>query len=1243
MKILAIRIRNLTSLAGDTEIDFTKEPLASAGIFAITGSTGAGKSTILDALCLALYGKTPRYKQAENTVDITDVKGATIKQDDVRATLRDGAAEGAASVDFVATDGLPYRATWSVRRARNKIDGNLQAYEMALLNLHTHQPIPGKKTELLERIEALVGLQFEQFTRSVLLAQGDFTAFLKAGRDEKSALLEKLTGTFIYSEISKKIFEKHKEKALQVRELELRVKDISLLSEEEEQAVYTEKSAVETALSAQENLQKSLEKAKQWHQVKLKLSQEVQEALQEEQQLQQIISESEAEKIELEEIKSAQSARPIFEQLKALTAQKASEEEQKNQNQLSLQSLQVRVQKTQHDWQLQNDELQQLKAEEMHLRPEIELARKLDQQIQGYKKDQQQWTLSISEKEKKKEEVQVNLHRLNEQISLLNRSIQLKIEWKNARIEKMAIAENHSLIEQQLIQAQDALQFIRVKTIRLKELVEQSTAYAQSINMLDQQAQEAEKTIQGLTQELTNEELQLAEVEVVNWRADLEWCNKQLFSLLKIQQAWTSWHQEFLATQEKELLLQRLEKDFQNQEQQVQILTSALGKATERKDLAYELYDSSRQLANPTVEGLRAELRSGEPCPVCGSTEHPFGHESDMAAKILSELAQKWKEEEKNYQELYAEHLNVQGLLRQTEREFLSLQQTVKEKKEWLLQQEEQDVLAHSPEIFKSLGFSERSSWLISEINRVSEQSEARKRQIQQFEEAQQHSKNLSQKLNDLLLEEKGRQTEKQKLLLQLQYAEKEQVRLKEEQGEREGKLNEIKAGLSKYFNKEQWYENWTAAPQKFLLQIQEFAVAWKENEQVLTTDTRNRDLHLQELTFLQTKMQEITEEITAAKKELDGVERNRALIEAQRLQCLEGRAVEEVQQNLSGGLTKVGEALDSTKEILIEVEKQLAAEERLRDKLEQVLQRLEEQLREQNVLLSNWLEEFNKDWEDAISERKLAEWLQFDESLLQEKEKRFRGLEERMKANQTLLEERKRKLAEHENSGERSESEEEIARMLGLVLKDIEEKRAKWSELNVKIKNQETNKEKLGDLLDELRKEQMDTSEWAKLNELIGSADGKKFRQYAQEYTLEVLLGYANVHLNKLSSRYVLERIPNSLGLQVVDQDMADEIRSVYSLSGGESFLVSLALALGLATLSSSKIKVESLFIDEGFGSLDPETLNMAMEALERLHHQGRKVGVISHVQEMTERIPVQIQVEKMRGGASRVQIIGY
>ena len=195
-------------------------------------------------------------------------------------------------------------------------------------------------------------------------------------------------------------------------------------------------------------------------------------------------------------------------------------------------------------------------------------------------------------------------------------------------------------------------------------------------------------------------------------------------------------------------------------------------------------------------------------------------------------------------------------------------------------------------------------------------------------------------------------------------------------------------------------------------------------------------------------------------------------------------------------------------------------------------------------------------------------------------------------------------------------------------------------TELAFRLRTQTENKAKVSGLQEELNVRRTESERWAKLNELAGSADGAKFRRIAQGYTLDILLNYANVQLRELTRRYRLERVPETLALQVIDRDMCDEVRTVHSLSGGESFLVSLALALGLSSLSSNRMRVESLFIDEGFGSLDAETLRVAMDALESLRTQGRKIGVISHVQEMTERIPVRVQVSRVGNGKSVVRI---
>lgn len=203
MKILAIRGANLASLAGEFEIDLTRSPFVESGVFAIVGNTGAGKSTLLDALCVALFDRTPRLTNHSRViVGRGDGDPSTLGAHDARTLLRRGAAAGYAEVDFEAGDLRKYRARWSVRRARNQTDGTLQDQQMSLVSLDGNEQLSGTKTETLKAIASRLGLSFDQFRRSALLAQNDFAAFLRADGRDRSELLERMTGTEIYTRLS---------------------------------------------------------------------------------------------------------------------------------------------------------------------------------------------------------------------------------------------------------------------------------------------------------------------------------------------------------------------------------------------------------------------------------------------------------------------------------------------------------------------------------------------------------------------------------------------------------------------------------------------------------------------------------------------------------------------------------------------------------------------------------------------------------------------------------------------------------------------------------------------------------------------------------------------------------------------------------------------------------------------------------------------------------------------------------
>ena len=206
MKIEKITLCNLTSIEGEQTIDFTREPLRSAGLFAITGDTGAGKSTILDAVCLALYDHAPRFdgmeKLSSDSLKRQEDRAQAMQAGDVRAMLRRGCKEGYATVVFATPDGARYEAGWQLRVKRT---GTYEKETRTLRQLSPHkETVP--EGEIARRITEIIGLDYTQFTRTVMLAQNSFATFLKAKKSEKSALLEKLTGTEIYGLVSQKIY-----------------------------------------------------------------------------------------------------------------------------------------------------------------------------------------------------------------------------------------------------------------------------------------------------------------------------------------------------------------------------------------------------------------------------------------------------------------------------------------------------------------------------------------------------------------------------------------------------------------------------------------------------------------------------------------------------------------------------------------------------------------------------------------------------------------------------------------------------------------------------------------------------------------------------------------------------------------------------------------------------------------------------------------------------------------------------
>ena len=955
MKILAIRLKNLTSIEGTVEVDFTAEPLHSAGIFAISGPTGAGKSTLLDALCLALYDKAPRFATSVESVNLADVGDNQINQSDVRNLLRRGTSDGYAEVDFLGIDGRRYRSRWSVRRTRNKISGSLQPQTLEVKELDTEKEFQGTKKELLIQLVELVGLTYEQFTRTVLLAQNDFATFLKSKGAAKAELLEKLTGTGVYSRISQEVYARNKAAQEEVTLIQNRMNVIELMPEEEllalqkEKELLAEKRVTGIKLLAEQNEQLNVVRS-------LKMQEDLWKKKQQEEQEEQA-------------------------RLKMLQGALASQEEG----------------------------LVHFKAQWEAIQPDLKKARQLDVQIQS---QQDSYTQSKQ-----------MLQSANKQVSEQEQKMRMATEQLQVSYSSLNRLLNHVGIEK-------ALQLEQVEEIL---------------------RQEADK----LTAEINTNEERLLRLNSFGYPLLTEEQMKLQKELTRQQNI-----RQLTETQTKtKAEIERLEKETTDCLKQLTEQETAL-KVTQR------LYENARMAVGKDVKALRQQLQEGEACPVCGSTAHPYHQEQEVVDTLFRSIEQEYNAAVANCQQINNRSIVLQ--------------------RDWT------------------------------------------------------HQKMVDGQIGEQLaaLYKAG-----------IDAGNEEQI---------QHRLTELAERILEYRN---LYAEWQRSDEE-IKKMRAYCEALRENVSLCRLAMQKVSSAKEQLVLLQNAA-------SAEQKRFEVIEKALNVLCQERSQLLKGKSADEAEAAVAKREKELNLALEKARKEVEAVHNRLSG--------------LQGEMKQITLAIGELQEQYKK----IGSPEQLPEIIKKQQ-------------EENLNTERAL------------------------------------------STMEARLLQQAKNKLTVEQIAKELAEKQTIAERWAKLNKLIGSADGAKFKVIAQSYTLNLLLLHANKHLSYLSKRYKLQQVPDTLALQVIDCDMCDEIRTVYSLSGGESFLISLALALGLSSLSSNNLKVESLFIDEGFGSLDAESLRTAMEALEQLQMQGRKIGVISHVQEMSERISVQVQVHKKVNGKSVLTVVG-
>lgn len=1127
MKLLKIEIHNIASIK-DAVIDFENGPLNDESQFLITGKTGSGKTTILDAICLALYDKTPRMKNAHKA-EYEDADGDKINDADTRTLMRKNTAEAWSQVTFIDKDGNKLIARWYAYRAHKKVTGKLQSVNHTLES--PDGTVISKNKSVTEReIEKRIGLSFDQFCRTSMLAQGEFTKFLRARDDEKSEILEKLTGLDIYTEIGKRIYAITTEKKNEVNRLKDQTSNIIRLSDNEIAEKNGELESLAKIIAEQESLKKSFEQAKQWFESMVQLNQKLEQIAQEEQLLK--------EKCESES----------FRQAKGIV----------------------------NDWD-KTEEVRRHYTQMTDARNGIALTEQNDNNAMQLFVNLTGELISL----------ETDKNSLDQRNSNISRAI-AENEPKKPIYEKVALIKEHFTA----IKTNEELQVkLGKECTDLAESIAKAEGEIASLHTQYETAAKNEQAKQVEIDEKKSAAAQFDQDKLAQRRCVLV-AAYQVLAELKTNYTRYSDLCENIAAKEQKIAT--IKADIATAEEDNAKAVENLKKTETTVKEAEARLEKIKESTGNYLNTIRATLQKDDTCPLCGQRIIELTSNAQFE-EIVTPLIQELDKAKADETAARDKANDCQITFKTKEKEFA------------LTNTDLATIKAQADAIIAKLR--EFDAW--TDYANSESPLEQITKDIEKNETEQTEIAAKQKQLNDILTAVNKLQAEKDKItrskttISDKINAQKQAIA--QAIAQRESKEQNISNArqavadnidkVTAIFGNESWMPVWQQNADEFASQIQH--------------DADNYRAMVEEQTTIATRLASISQDVT----NINGLVND---IAAMRPTWAKSTVSRNLQPNLA---TRFASLLADVKSISDSISRYKEQDKIATAEIHRCLGQL-----------------------DNISIERVGELIGIGNNIAEYRAIINNANEAaiRINTNKTTLTNERQKLEDERPQTTEGETIESIIAKIAEVSHIITESHTKQGAISQQLKQDADNKAKFESILKEIEVATAEYESWEKLSNTFGSADGKKFRSIAQSFILHDMLLKANVYLRQFIPRYEMKGQPGSLAIAVIDHEMVDADRPISNLSGGESFLLSLSLALGLSSLSNQAMAMDTLFIDEGFGTLDSEYLNTVINALEQLHNiGGKKVGIISHVDSLKERITTQIQVNVINNSHSEINVV--